>query len=251
MVGPATRLIEYMAGFAKRYEARMRLGVVTDTADHTGEVVARHPLGAPEWTDLDEARVRSAAAQFVGEFEQLPPRYSAKKIDGVPAYRRMRRGEEVVLEPSLVSVYSLEIEEVRSSDVRFTVECSTGTYVRSLARDLGDALGVGAHLTELRRTRNGPFDVANALSEDALADPTQARAALLPAAQALAHLPIVDVGAEDAARLRLGQALTSSPLPSGVTSGEPLLVRHEGSLLAVGTALGEVLRPKKVFPDGL
>jgi tRNA pseudouridine55 synthase len=168
-LGRATRLLGHLAATRKTYAATARLGVRTVTDDADGAVVERTPTG-----DLDAASVRAAAATLVGDIEQVPSAVSAIKVDGQRAYARVRRGETVELAARAVTVYDLHVSDVRPGmdhvDVAFVVECSSGTYVRALARDLGRLLGVGGHLTELRRTSVGPFCIAQASSLDECAN---------------------------------------------------------------------------------
>ena len=162
----ATRLLGHLTLTEKAYDATVRLGVATTTDDAEGDATATVPTAA-----LDEASVRDAAARFVGELEQVPSAVSAIKVDGRRAYARVRAGEEVELAARRVTVHELVVHDVRLGDdvvdVDLRVRCSSGTYIRAIARDLGAALGVGGHLTALRRTRVGPYgvDVARTLEE--------------------------------------------------------------------------------------
>ena len=166
----ATRLLGHLMLTEKAYDATARLGVATVTDDAEGEVTATVSAA-----HLDEATVRAAFAEQVGELSQVPTAVSAVKVDGVRAYQRVRDGEEVALEPRQVTVHELTVTDVRRSrrarrsvvDVDISLRCSSGTYVRAIARDVGAALGVGGHLTALRRTAVGPYglDVAHTLDE--------------------------------------------------------------------------------------
>ncbi len=240
-VGSATRLSEYLTALPKTYLATLRLGQATDTDDLTGT-----PLSTSEvWRDLSEEAVRTALDAQVGEILQLPPRYSAKKVGGERMYAVARRGEEVVRTPVPVTVYRVTLVELALPDVTFEVECGSGTYIRAIARDVGDALGVGGHLHALRRTRVGVHDVARAVPMDALEDAERVAAALLAPADALAHLPRVEVDEEEAAALTHGRAL---PARGAVPAETPVaLVGPEGRLVAVGEREGRFLRPRKVF----
>ena len=167
-VGRATRLLGHLMLTEKSYDATARLGVATTTDDAEGEVVSVTPAG-----DLGDDEVREALSRFVGDIEQVPTAVSAIKVDGRRAYERVRAGEDVVLAARPVSVHELVVHEVRAAgdcvDVDFSVRCSSGTYVRAIARDLGAALGVGGHLTALRRTAVGAFDLSTACTVDDLA----------------------------------------------------------------------------------
>jgi len=239
-VGKATRLAEYFSGLDKTYEAVARLGVRTDTLDRDGEVVDE----TDEWRTLGPARVAEALGRFVGDIEQVPPAFSAKKVDGERAYRKAREGVPVELEPCRVAIRSLELTSTDLPEIGFRVTCSSGTYVRSLARDLGEALGVGAHLTGLRRTAVGEWRVEDALPGAVLTAPARVAACAVRPLEALAHLPRVDVDDQVAGRLVLGQAVRLEAWPP---SGVPLAVAHAGALLAIGEADEGVLRPRKVF----
>lgn len=236
-VGSATRLAQYLTGQEKEYVARARLGVATDTLDRDGEVVSE----SEGWRELTADALESALEEFRGEILQMPPRFSAKKVGGVPAHRRARRGETVELAPVSVTVHELVLTEVTLPEVEFRMVCSSGTYVRAVARDLGASLGVGAHLTALRRTRVGRFRVEDAVPGD-FDSPIPAAAWLSPL-DALADLPSLAVDADQAARLTQGQRLKAGGGPEGLTA-----VHYEGRLLAVCRRRDGVLHPEKVFP---
>lgn len=243
-LGPATRLAEYLSGLPKTYVATIRLGETTDTDDHTGEVVAR----SEAWRDLPEARVREALARQVGTIEQLPPVYSAKKVGGERMYAAARRGEEVVRTPVTVTIHSLEVYRVRLPEVEVEVRASSGTYIRAIARDLGEALGTGGHLTALRRTRIGEHEVTGALPVERLEDAAAVEAALLTPAAAMAHLPMVRIGAEDVARVRNGGDVAVGPeLTTASEGGTMGLLDESGRLLAIAERRGDRARPRKVF----
>ncbi|MGD2122616.1 MAG: tRNA pseudouridine(55) synthase TruB [Gemmatimonadota bacterium] len=244
LLGGATRLSEYLLGLDKEYEATIRLGIETDTHDPEGDVKRE----TSAWKDLRRETMEEALTAFRGSISQRPPQYSAKKIRGEAAHRRVRRGEEVELEPVSVTVHRLELQEVDFPKVRLLVNCSSGTYIRALARDLGRALGVGGHLSALRRTSIGPHSVSSALPLDALAEPEAIWKELTPPGAVLGHFPIFEVGPEEAARIRHGQFL---PLPSEVAPAEgPVRVLLKGELVAVATRQGDQLRPQKVFGAG-
>ena len=238
-LGRATRLAEYLTGLPKSYTATARLGVSTDTLDLDGETVATDG----RWTEVDDASIEAAAASLRGDLLQIPPQYSAKKVDGVAMHRRARRGEVVPLAPRPVTIYSLEIQAVELPLIRFTCRCSTGTYIRALARDLGEALGVGAHLTELRRTSIGDMAVDRGISIEALRDRHEVATALLTPLAALSHLPRVGVGGEGAASLRHGKALS---VP-GIDDSSTVVAAHGDELLAIGEVKEGSFRPRKVF----
>ncbi|MBI4538322.1 MAG: tRNA pseudouridine(55) synthase TruB [Gemmatimonadetes bacterium] len=240
-VGAATRLSEYLAGLAKCYVATACLGQRTDTDDAAGRVL--RVSGA--WRTLDARGVEEVLATFVGCRLQVPPAYSAKKVEGRPLYERARRGVAVKAEPVPVEIHAITVLEVALPEVTFHVDCSSGTYVRALARDLGEALGVGAHLTRLRRLRVGRFSVEDAVPAGELHDAERVARAWLTPAQALAHLPRADVGTDEAVRLAHGQGVRAPPsLPEGA---EPVAVFRDDELVAVAAVRGGWLRPNKVF----
>jgi tRNA pseudouridine55 synthase len=201
-LGKATRLLEYLSGQSKTYLAGITLGATTDTYDAEGEVLERRPVPA-----LDAAQIDRALDAFRGEIMQRPPAYSALKRDGVALYKRARAGEAVEVEPRPVTVYQLDLLAFDGQTVQLRIRCGAGTYVRSIAHDLGRALGCGGHLSALRRTAVGNFTVESTVTLEQLAEPGALAAALLPADAAVAHLPRLDVSEAEAARLLHGQAI--------------------------------------------
>lgn len=164
LLGRGTKLSERLMGTDKVYEGTLRFGVTTDSYDTDGQVTATRPV--PELT-LQE--INRAAAEFVGDIQQIPPMVSAIKKDGVPLYKLARKGVEVVREPRLIHVYQFKFDHYAPPDASFRVKCTKGTYVRSLAHDLGEKFGCGAHLKHLRRTVSGQLNVQDAVPfEDAL-----------------------------------------------------------------------------------
>jgi len=244
LVGSATRLSEYLLGLEKAYHATLRFGTETTTHDPEGEVVREDS----SWETLTVDSVEAALAGLRGRILQQPPRYSAKKIKGTSAHARVRRGEEISLEPVPVSIHELEISSMPLPLCHLNVRCSSGTYVRALARDLGRALGPGAYLTGLRRTAVGPFSVDDATPLADLTGEVDLPRAILPPARALGHLPALEVGGQDAGRVRQGQAVAVNM--SGLPENAPLRILLDGRLIAIGSRTGDVVRPKKVFPDG-
>ncbi len=198
-VNRATRLLGHLMLTEKGYDATIRLGVATTTDDAEGEVTATVSTDG-----LDEAVVRAAAAEFVGDLLQVPTAVSAIKVDGKRAYQRVRDGEEVELKARPVTVHELTVHEVRGDEVDISVRCSSGTYIRAIARDLGARLGVGGHLSALRRTAVGPYDLASARTLDQLGE----EFALMPIADAArAAFPTRDLDDTQAADVRVGRAL--------------------------------------------
>ncbi len=247
-VGGATKIAGFIEGRDKVYRATALLGVRTDTQDIEGEVVDRKPA-----ENISSERVCKAARSFVGRIQQTPPAYSAVKVGGVRAYKRARRREEVHLEPRTIRISRLEIERVQPPRVEFLVECSKGTYVRTLCNDLGDAIGVGGCLESLRRLAIGTFEVADAASLAALDTRKKIVDALVPPSEALAHMPAVDCTQDQAEKLSHGVAVTVGPgtEPPERESEWAQALGPDGELLAIGKLVyegGEVsFCPKKVL----
>lgn len=161
LVGKATRVSQFMISMDKEYEGTIELGKTTDSQDADGEVMETRPIPA-----LTEADVREAIKGFLGDQYQMPPMFSAIKMGGVPLYKKARKGEEVAREPRFIRVMSWDVLGFESPNIRFRLRCSKGTYVRTLAHDLGNKLGCGAHLSALRRTATDRFNVSQALTLD-------------------------------------------------------------------------------------
>lgn len=232
LLGKGTRVARFLDGLAKTYLATARLGQRTATDDLTGE-----PVGEPFDGSLPgRERIAEALARFLGTQAQMPPAYSAKKQGGERAYARARRGEAVSLAPAAVTVYEATLLEVDGADATFRVTVSTGTYVRAIARDLGEALGTGAHLTALRRESIGSLQVENAVPLDDLAAETP----LWPLGAVLSHLPRILV--DDAGRTDLCHG---RPV-RGVTAGTVVL-GTDTEVVAVAEGDGEWLRPTVVL----
>jgi tRNA pseudouridine55 synthase len=169
LLGRATRLVQFYSGRRKRYSAGFRFGFATDTYDSDGE--AQGPDGAPA---LDAAALARFAAERVGRFEQMPPIFSAKKIHGRPAYELARKKQPVELKPAEVEVFEYKLTEIEGSIARFVIECSSGTYIRSLAHEMGEKLGCGAHLAEISRLAVGEFSLDQAIKLEELAEAARA-----------------------------------------------------------------------------
>ena len=182
-VGEGTKTIQFLDESEKEYRAVLRLGIATDTQDLTGEVISERT-----WSHLEAGDLERLVPQFIGTLQQLPPMFSALKRDGVPLYKLARKGIEVERETREVEIHSLSFDWIRLPEACFTVRCSRGTYVRTLACDMGEALGCGAHLLELRRTRSGLFREEEALSIETLAASIRQQDLLFPLDRALSHL---------------------------------------------------------------
>jgi len=248
VLGRATRLVEHLHVFPKEYEARARLGVGTETDDSEGEELQ----ASDAWEGLSSADVSEALASLAGKSLQRPPRYSAKKIGGDPSYALARRGVRVELPEVPIEVHRIELVAFRPPEVDFRVLCSTGTYVRALARDLGESLGVGAHLTGLRRTAIGPHRVEGAIRPDQLGDPDAVARALVPPARAVDHLPRIEIEEEAVHRMETGRTVRLDEVGSagpGVPEEGALAALTAGTrLVALAVREGGLLRPRKVFP---
>lgn len=281
LVGRATRLAQFLSGAEKEYEGVIRLGYATDTGDVTGVriesssrakmddvspsphaergsgaeaggVRPRHPQSLAtggEGSLSDTAKITAAMASLIGEIEQVPPMYSAKKIAGRKLYEHARRGEEIERQPVRVTISEFELltregeftrmNEDGTADLRARVVCSAGTYVRTLAEDLGKRLGVGAHLAELRRTRAGRFEITDAITLEELAQ-RMASASLPPAlispGDTLSHFPSVELDEEQARRTVHGIDLKIEPREQlAWNDGDVIRLSSQGELIAVAT----------------
>jgi tRNA pseudouridine55 synthase len=237
-LGRATRLLGHLALHDKEYAATIRLGVTTSTDDADGEVTAT--AGGDAVAALTDAAIAEQLRRLTGEIEQVPSAVSAIKVDGRRAYARVRAGEQVDLSARPVTVTAFELVDRRGDELDVTVTCSTGTYIRALARDLGAALGVGAHLTALRRTRVGGFTLDHARSLDQLEtalDP-------LPLAAAVDRcFPRLDLTTEQAGRLGHGQRLRLAVPDDGPVGA----FAPDGSVIALVETADGVARPVCVF----
>jgi tRNA pseudouridine55 synthase len=233
LVGRATRLARFVEAQAKTYLATARLGIRTDTDDLTGVVLG--PAG--ESTGCAEAQVREALGAFVGEQQQRPPVYSAKHVEGERSYRLARRGATAMPAPVTVTVHRIELVAYPAPELVFRVTVSPGTYLRAIARDLGERLGLGAHLTALRREAIGPLRV-----EDAVALERLMPSDLLPAREVLRHLPSWELDEPDRLAVSHGRSVPADPAPPG-----DVALLHAGELVAVARAEAGWLRPSVVL----
>jgi tRNA pseudouridine55 synthase len=219
----ATRLLGHLTLHDKRYDATVAFGATTSTDDVEGSVVSSFDVSG-----LDEAAVRAAVVALTGEIEQVPPAVSAISVDGVRSYARARRGETVDLPPRRVTVHAFDVLSYDAGIATVRVHCSAGTYVRALARDLGNALGVGAHLTALRRTASGPYALPAPSLEDLERDGVAAHLTPLAGA-ARAAFPSVVVDGDDARRVTTGVRFPVPGEPEGVYA----LFAEDGTFLAL------------------
>lgn len=259
-VGKATRLAQFLVGFDKEYHGTMRLGFATDTQDLTGKQITL--LESSKEVSLEE--LRRVISEFVGLQLQTPPMFSAKKVGGERLYKAAREGREVAREPVAITIHSIDLIEAEdmlvrenpdgTMDVDVSVSCSSGTYVRTLANDIGERLGVGAHLAALRRTAVGYFGIEQSVTLEDLEkmhrDEVIERSLISPSAM-LAQLPALTLDREGVNRVMTGRSIES---PVAGIKGEEQLVRlcdETGALVAVGAyeSATRVVRPRVVL-DG-
>jgi len=244
-LGDATRFVEYMTGHDKRYDAAMVLGAATDTDDAEGTVISRGLVPR-----LDSAALRQLEQQFTGILSQRPPAFSAVKVAGQRAYAAARAGRRLELAERPVTVHAIQLEESGAEQLQMTVHCGSGTYVRSLARDIGAALGCGGHLTALRRMSAGRFDVAAAVTIGTVAKACSEgwfEDLLLSADEGVADTDAAVISTEHGEEFRHGRAIRYAETARGAP--EPVRIYDiAGSFLGIGrcTAEGE-LRPIKVL----
>lgn len=241
-LGPATRLSEYLSTSSKRYEAVVRFGTATQTYDAEGPVL-RQTEAVPT---LEE--IQAVLPEFRGEIEQVPPPFSAIKVRGKKAYELARAGQDVQLEPRTVTIHLLRILEYQPPDLLLDVECTAGTYIRSLAHDLGARVSTGAYLASLRRTRAGPFSL-----EDAVPLPklevgfltNKWTRYLISAVEALPDFPMVKVEGDNLELIRFGRRIPAEPGSSGMARA----IGPDGELIAVLEIVeeGKKWHPRKVF----
>jgi tRNA pseudouridine55 synthase len=243
LVGPAVRLSEYVSASDKRYQAILRLGASTDTYDADGTVTSSRPV-----EHITEDQFEEALKGFVGAIEQVPPPYSAVKVKGRKAYEMAREGEEVDLAPRIINVYGLELLEWAPPEAVIDVYCSSGTYVRSLAHDLGENLGCGAHLVGLRRTRSGRFTLRDAVPLRKLRESFENGTwyqYLIPAAEAISDWPVLELSEEQVDLVRHGHRIPADTDDTKLARGVSL----DGELVALLEYVPEAhqWQPKKVF----
>jgi tRNA pseudouridine55 synthase len=238
-LGEATKVAGRMLDATKAYDFTIRFGEETDTLDGEGKVTA-----------ISEVRpgleqIKTVLPRFTGEISQVPPAFSALKVDGKAAYKRARAGEEVELKPRIVTIYALDLLELTGDSATLSARVSKGTYIRSLARDISDALNAVGHVTMLRRTRAGPFSLETAISLDFLEEAAKARAltrTVLPLEAALDDIPALPVTSRQADMLRQGQRLSGYPAPPGLG-----LATLEGTPVALVEASADGLRVVRGF----
>ncbi len=236
--GEATKFSSELLDAGKAYRAWIRLGQATTTGDAEGEIIAEHPV------NVDEAQVLEVLHRLTGEIDQLPPMHSALKHQGKPLYEYIRKGETVEREPRRVTIYELTLEHFADSEVRVTVRCSKGTYVRTLAEDIGRLLGCGAHLNGLRRLATGPFRLENAYTWEQLESMSveERDLRLLPIECMLQDYPRLDLDDTQVRRLAQGQRLG---LDAGLPDGKVRLYGPQG-FVGMGSLQGRRLAPERL-----
>ena len=238
-LGEATKLAGRMLDATKAYDFTITFGEATDTLDREGKIVATSDIRPTL------ARIESILPHFTGEIEQVPPAFSALKIDGKAAYARARAGEVVEMKPRSVTIHELRVVETGEDHATLSATVSKGTYIRSLARDIAHALGTVGHVSYLRRTRAGPFGLESAISLDFLEEAAKARAltrTVLPLSAALDDIPALPVTPDQAQLLRHGQRLTGFPAKPGLS-----LATLEGTPVALVEASVDGLRVVRGF----
>ena len=258
LIGRGTRIAEYLVEWDKEYRAVLRLGETTDTQDATGTVLTRYTTNS-----VTPNAIHEAVARFHGPMQQIPPMYSAVKVDGVPLYKSARAGKTIVREARTIVIHALDVEAVQGRDVTLRIVCSKGTYVRTLCADIGDVLGVGGHMLALERTRVGPLTIDQALTvgevitRHALGGLSSH---LLSLDRALDRLGIAVVDGQTADRLRHGTPVSAAKILRremvvGAEHELPSPVRihdTDGCLVAIGhcpETAGGTLKVEKVLSD--
>ena len=247
LVGPAVRLSEYISASDKRYQAIIRMGTATDTYDAEGAFTREEVT-----VDVTEEQFEAELKKFEGEVEQTPPAYSAVKVNGRKSYELAREGKEVELEPRMIQVHHLEVLEWATPEVVIDVHCSSGTYIRSLANDIGEVLGCGAYLVGLRRTKNGRFSLRDSVPLRKLKEAFEAGdwyKYIIPAAESLADWESVELDPDEVETLRHGQRVKAVP---GTTAEMVRGISDAGELVALlklveGEDGSLEWQPKKVF----
>lgn len=241
-VGPATRLIPFVQELRKIYRGRFLLGCESDTDDITGNVTANSA------TEVSGDELEAALPRFLGEIEQVPPQFSAVHVNGKRAYELARAGQSVEIAPKVVQVFRIDLLSYSWPHLELEIECGSGTYIRSIGRDLGQILGCGAVMTDLVRTRIGPFDVKDALSLEEL-DEDRLQSSLISPAKAVQHLPTYHANSVECDRIKLGQRIRSRELFE-CSRDERIAILTENKELAAlaewDRTTGE-LRPRQVF----
>jgi len=248
--GEATKFSQFLLDANKQYRARIKLGVTTDSGDADGNVIDEAPVPA-----LDKVMLEAAASQFRGEIEQIPPMYSALKVNGQPLYKLARQGIEIERKARPVTIFKLEVEEFSADELVLNITCSKGTYVRTLAEDLGKVLGCGAHVVGLRRLASGPFNLDQAMTLEELEALVQAQGfdgldqRLLPVADIVSDWPALEVPDFTAIFFKQGQAVQIAKAPTAGWVRIFSEATDDQALEFLG--VGEILEDGRVAPKRL
>ncbi|GAB6183674.1 tRNA pseudouridine(55) synthase TruB [Thermodesulfovibrio hydrogeniphilus] len=236
----ATKITPFLMELEKEYLFKARFGISTDTYDAEGKI-----LNVVEDFQLDKEKLQKVLQKFTGQIMQTPPMYSASKVEGQPLYKLARKGIEVERKPKKIFVYSIEIEEFSPPFVTFRVKCSKGTYVRSLCHDIGQEMGVGAHIVELIRTRIGEFSVENSVSLDDLKKTEIDGQKFLSIDKALYFLPSVNIQDNLISRFLNGASIK---IPSGIVPAGWVKVKNKaGKILGIGFGNGVIVKPERII----
>lgn len=240
-LGEATKISGFFLDADKTYDTRLKLGETTDSGDADGQITRRRPVS------VTDAQIEAAAERFRGEFDQVPPMFSAVKQAGTPLYKLARQGIEVERAPRRVTVYRLDWRRADAEHLDLAIECSSGFYVRGLAHELGEALDCGAHVESLRRTAVGRLRIENAVTLEELEQcaPEERDRLLLPLDEALAHMPMVRINDVAAYYLCRGQAVR---VPAGTPVGAVRIYGEQTGFLGIGETSGDgYVAPKRLF----
>ena len=240
-IGAATRLISYVQQGRKEYRAQFRLGLRSNTDDITGEVES-----VEDSTQPTAAAVAQALQNYVGEIDQVPPQFSAVHIDGRRAYKMARAGKTLDIPARPVQVYRIEILNYSFPELEVEIECGSGTYIRSIGRDMGEELGCGAVMTQLERTRVGDYRLDSAVELDSLSRESLS-AALLPPLSAVSHLPRYACSEADMENIQHGRAIHVAQPMTDDSAAAVAITAPDGRLAAIATYKDEMLAPKNVF----
>jgi tRNA pseudouridine55 synthase len=238
LLGKATRLMRFYSDHDKVYQAEVKLGETTDTCDRAGQIISSQPVPR-----LDSETVEEVLSKFRGEIQQVPPMYSAVKVDGERLYRAARRGEIKQRRPRTVRIHSLDLLDRGEVTWTIRVHCSTGTYVRTLAHDIGRTLGCGAHLSRLRRLRSGPFDLSKVVSLEDLDECW--RQAYYPLEELLPDFPRVELENSEVLRVQHGNALPGEGHEAGYYR-----LFHANNWVALAEVRDAKFQPILVFQSG-
>lgn len=241
-LGPATRLIPFVQNQRKIYRANFQMGCQSDTDDITGNVIFNSAA------EVSQNELEAALPQFLGEIEQVPPQFSAVHVQGKRAYELARAGQTVQIAPKIVHVYRIDLLSFAWPNLELEIECGSGTYIRSIGRDLGEILGCGAVMTDLVRTRIGPFCITKALPLKEL-DQDRLQSSLISPVKAVQHLPTYRATSAECLRIKRGQRIPSQNLLD-VSKNERIAVLTESqelAALAEWDAATRELRPRQVF----